>query len=168
MSTEKIIPRFTLNQMHFGNLSVPRKPVAALEWWTHNIVGVDWDSMDITPREFDALFKWYLSAAEQGEAYAQTIIGLLYVWGPDVQYTAALKWYTQAAKRGNTKAAEFLGWIYSEGRGVPQDLVRGVMWLNIAGSSVEYWGFDKDMTPAEIEEAKKLARDWMKKHRIVK
>ena len=57
--------------------------------------------------------------------------------------------------------------MYREGRGVPQDFVLAHMWFNIvAGSGGKLGGLSRDviarqMTPAQIAEAQRLAREWM-------
>ncbi len=118
----------------------------------------------------EAALKLYTEAAEQGVVEAQYKLGWMYRDGEGVpqDYAAALKWFTHAAGRGFNPAQHDLGWMYCRGLGVPQDLVRGAMWLNITGLSVECCSFAKDMTPAEIKEAKKLADDWEKKYRSMK
>ena len=62
----------------------------------------------------------------------------------------------------------------AEGRGVPQDYVQAHMWFNLAASRT-LPGKDRDfsvknrdivaglMTPAQISEAQKLAREWKPK-----
>ncbi len=67
-----------------------------------------------------------------------------------------------------------LGVMYDIGRGVPQDYAQAHMWLNLAASRFPP-GKDRDnavknrdivaekMTPAQISEAQKLAREWKPK-----
>ncbi len=113
-------------------------------------------------------------AAKLENAQAQYELGRLYDNGKEVlqDKEAALKLYTAAAEQGHADAPRELGWLYLKGKGVPRDLVRAYMWFDVAESFDDYnyamFWVSKDMTPAEIKEAKKLARDWMKKHRIVK
>lgn len=62
-----------------------------------------------------------------------------------------------------------LALIYHEGQGVTEDKVRALMWLEIAAA--QNYGlaesikdvFELDMSPAQIAEAKKLAREWKPK-----
>ena len=60
--------------------------------------------------------------------------------------------------------------MYTDGQGVVQDYVMAHMYWNIAGVSgdkdaIENRGIaEKEMTPSQIAEAQKLAREWMKKH----
>ncbi|MCH6590975.1 MAG: SEL1-like repeat protein, partial [Proteobacteria bacterium] len=67
-----------------------------------------------------------------------------------------------------------LGSMYRDGHGVPQDDVQAHMWYNLAASSYypsEYRDEavkNRDivamrMTPAQISEAQKLAREWKPK-----
>ena len=59
-----------------------------------------------------------------------------------------------------------LGVTYADGRGVPQDYVRAHMWFSLAAAQGEHRAVKtlemaaRRMTPAQITEAQKLARDW--------
>jgi uncharacterized protein len=56
--------------------------------------------------------------------------------------------------------------LYAEGRGVPQDYVRAHMWFSLAAAQGEQRAVktldmaERKMTPTQIAEAQKLARDW--------
>ena len=82
----------------------------------------------------------------------------------------AIKWYLMSAKQGHTLAQSNLGGIYGNGRGVAQDYVQAHMWFNLAvmeGHENAVRSRDmaeKRMTPEEIEQARALAQDWMRKH----
>jgi hypothetical protein len=91
-------------------------------------------------------------------------------------YAEAAKWYRKAAEQGNAKAQGSLGFIYLMGRGVPQDYVISHMWFNLAGARLSaseskkreivkhYMDIvDSKMTPAQIAEAQRLAREWKPK-----
>ncbi len=85
-----------------------------------------------------------------------------------------MRWYRKAAKQGYAEAQYILGRMYGEGLGVPQDYAHAHMWWNLAASRYPP-GEDRDkavknrdivaekMTPAQIAEAQKLAREWMPK-----
>ena len=128
------------------------------------------------PQDDAEAVKWYRKAAEQGYADAQYNLGLIYDNGQGVpqDYAEAVKWYRKAAEQGNASAQLNLGFMYGKGEGVPQDYVQAHMWYNLAAS----WyppGEDRDqsvknrdivaesMTPAQISEAQKLAREWSPK-----
>ena len=113
--------------------------------------------------------------AEQGDAYAQFNVGLMYSEGEGVpqDYAEAVKWYSKAAEQEHAGAQVSLGRMYGEGLGVPQDYVRAYAWYDLAAS--RFSGFDRvvkyrnlvaaEMTPAQIAEAKKLAQEWKEKHK---
>ena len=70
-----------------------------------------------------------------------------------------------AAEQGVAKAQSSLAYMYAEGKGVLQDYVRAHMWSNLAavtGDSESVSNRDiiaTKMTPQQIAEAQKLARD---------
>ncbi len=89
-------------------------------------------------------------------------------------YATDIRELRPLAKQGNTNAQFNLGIMYSEGKGVPQDYAQAHMWFNLAASRYPP-GEDRDMavnnrdivakwmTPAQISEAEKLAREWKPK-----
>ena len=109
--------------------------------------------------------------ANQGEAAAQNNLGTMYNDGRGVpqDYLEAVKWYCLAADQGNVNAQLNLGLMYGKGRGVPQDDVQAHMWFNLAGAGGDANGRDNrdivatKMTPAQIAEAQRLAREWKPK-----
>jgi uncharacterized protein len=115
--------------------------------------------------------KWYRRAAEQGITEAQFTLGALYAEGRGVlqDYKKAEKWYLNAAELGHATAQFELGFMYARGVGALQDNVLGHMWYNIAGANGNRFASDnranieKRMTPAQIAEAQKLARECMAK-----
>ena len=128
-----------------------------------------------------ALEKWK-PLAEQGNAGAQGYLGFMYArgWGMPQDYKEAVKWYSKAAEQGHTGAQLDLGSIYQGGRGVQQDYIQAHKWYNLAASGEEgIFGreglfakeagmdrnnLEKQMTPAQIAEAQRLAREWIEKH----
>jgi TPR repeat protein len=86
--------------------------------------------------------------------------------GVPQDYATAMGWYRKAAEQGNAVAQNNLGLTYFEGRGVPQDYVIAHMWFNLAAAGGhEYAAKSRNtvgakMTPAQVAEAQKLAREW--------
>jgi len=117
-----------------------------------------------------ALKEWR-PLAEQGEARAQTNLGVMYRLGEGVPQddTEAVRWYRRAAEQGHTKAQFKLGAMYFMGRGVPQDDVLAHMWLNLSAAPANELArkirdsLAEKMTPAQIAEAQRLAREWKPK-----
>jgi TPR repeat protein len=80
-------------------------------------------------------------------------------------FTAAVSWYRAAAEQGFSDAQFNLGLMYRGGKGVPQDYVTADMWFNLAATGnqdalQERELVERLMTPAQIAEAQKLAREW--------
>jgi len=130
------------------------------------------------PQDAAAAVKWFRKAADQGEAMAQLNLGFMYFRGQGVpqDYAASAKWYRKAADQGDAMAQFHLGFMYFGGQGVPQDYVQAHKWFNLAASRFKASeGEFRDkvvrgrdlvatkMTPAQIAEAQKLARDWKPK-----
>ena len=116
--------------------------------------------------------KWYRLAAEQGNAEYQFKLGLMYGAGQGVpqDYDKAVKWFRLAAEQGKVEAQVGLGLMYESGTSVPQDYAEAHMWYNLAaarGSELGRKNRDivaKKMTPTQIAEAQRLAREWLEKH----
>ena len=118
-----------------------------------------------------ALKKWK-PLAERGSAPAQYNLGFIYYKGKGIpqDYDAAFKWLELAAKQGLARAQYTLGLIYYQGSETIQDYIRAHMWLSI----VDFQGFEEArknrdeveemMTPAQLETAQKLTREWMEKN----
>ena len=81
-----------------------------------------------------------------------------------------VKWFTLSAEQGYTDAQYNLGLMYGLGEGVIEDFIRGYMWINIVasnGSNLASGARDflaKKMTPSQISEAQKLARECVTKN----
>ena len=73
-------------------------------------------------------------AAEQGEAIAQSNLGVMYATGRGVPQddAEAVRWYRLAAEQGDAIAQLNLGVMYATGRGVPQDDAEAVRWYRLA------------------------------------
>ena len=92
-------------------------------------------------------------------------------------YATALREWMPLAEQGNADAQASLGIMYAFGNGVIKDNVYAHMWGNIAASpanieaeidgaleAVEYINLIEDeMTPSQIAEAQKLARECVRK-----
>lgn len=75
-----------------------------------------------------------LKAAEQGDAHAQSKLGMMYHNGGGVPQgdVQAVSWWRKAAEQGDARAQTDLGVSYQFGRGVPQDDVQAIRWLEKA------------------------------------
>ena len=84
-------------------------------------------------------------------------------------YVQAIELLRPLAAKGNAPTQNNLGVMYAKGERVIQDYVRAHMWFNLAASKGNKTGGEyrekvtKKMTPAQIAEAQKMARDCEKK-----
>jgi uncharacterized protein len=123
----------------------------------------------IIPPDYAAAASWYAKAAEQGDAFAQDRLAYQYANGLGVaqDYAAAARWYRKAADQGEADAQASLGFQYVHGLGVSQDYVTAHMWFSLASAKGNRDAVkDRDriaalMTPEQIAEAQKLAREWL-------
>ncbi|MEE2933713.1 MAG: tetratricopeptide repeat protein, partial [Pseudomonadota bacterium] len=133
-------------------------------------LGMMYDQGRGVPQDDKTAVKWYRLAAEQGDASAQYNLGLMYRDGYGVPQDdkIAVKWFRLAAEQGDASAQSNLGVMYGFGLGVIQDHIYAHMWGNIAALNGNELGaklrgeFEKKMTPAQIAEAQKLAREVLK------
>src|SRR5580765_6299306 len=117
--------------------------------------------------------RWYEKAAAQGQAKAQYNLGTLYLNGGGVpkDYQQALRWFRMAADQGEALAQTKIGIMYDEGQGVPHDVVQAHKWYSLAATNGDKPAAElrdalaKQMTPAQIAEAQKLAREWKPKQK---
>ena len=89
-----------------------------------------------------------------------------YSEGVDRDYKTVIKWYTLAAEQGYADAQYNLALMYFNSYGIQQDYVKALMWMNLAAAngaenaSNKRRLIEKSMTPSQIKEAQRLAREW--------
>jgi TPR repeat protein len=124
-------------------------------------------------RDYSEAARWYRRAAAGGNALAQSTLGDMYYYGRDVpqDFVSAADWWQRAADRGVAIAQLNLSVMYANGDGVDQDHVKSHMYANLAAAHLPP-GEDHDiaaknrdiiakgLTPAQLGEAQRLAREW--------
>jgi len=108
-----------------------------------------------------------------GSAVAQAGLGKMYYDGEGIlqDYAEAIKWWHKAADHGNNFAQFHLGAAYLSGHGVPEDYILAYMWTILAirngheRAQINRASLTKLLTPDQIAEAQKLAREWQERHR---
>ncbi|MGB1255323.1 MAG: tetratricopeptide repeat protein [Thiolinea sp.] len=78
------------------------------------------------------------SAAQQGNRYAQLMLGALYEDGSDgvsQDYAKALEWYLKSARQGYPKAQHNLALLYEDGRGTSQNYRQAANWYRKAADA---------------------------------
>ena len=84
-------------------------------------------------------------------------------------YATAMRLWRPLANKGVVEAQFNLGVMYAKGEGVPQDNVIAHMWFTLAATKGDAdASTNRDnatalMTPAQIAEAQKMAREWKPK-----
>src|SRR6476619_5000814 len=112
--------------------------------------------------------EWFDKAVLQGHAGAQVNLGTLYLRGEGAPQSSqmALLWFSRAAGQEDALAFAKLGLMYSQGRGVLQDFIQAHFCYKRYGDHREGRSAEardalaKQMTPAQIAEAQRLAREW--------
>lgn len=155
--------------------------VRALEEWqplaksgnaeAQNMLGYMYRYGQGVPQDFDQARQWYRLAADQGDARAQNNLGAMYRQGLGIpkNYEEALRWFRRAAEQGNGGAQNHLGLMYFEGEGVAKDVIQAYKWAYLSAQqevepavlAVDF--LEQQLTPEQIQEAKRLAKEWTPK-----
>ena len=150
-------------------------------------LGVMYDEGQGVPEDAGEAVRWFRQAAEQGLAEAQWNLGLMYAQGRGAPEDAgeAVRWYRQAAEQGHAEAQYKLGVMYEAGLKLPNIVAvsptqyklvcaegRRMLGRRCGGGGrrrnkatprlsggYDYEGSSK-MTPDQIAEAQRLAREW--------
>ncbi len=89
-------------------------------------------------------------------------------WGRG-DYDTTLREFRLLAEQGHAQAQVNLGIMSSQGRGVPKDSVQAYRWYTLAASQGDDLAekfkdhLEKSMTPDEIAQAQRKAREWKAK-----
>ncbi len=80
---------------------------------------------------FGQSFKEIKKSAEQGNAYAQYNLGVMYHEGEGTlkNYKKALYWHKKSAEQGNAYAQYSLGEMYHKGEGTLKNYKKALYWL---------------------------------------
>ncbi len=179
--------QYRLGLMYYNKgQGVPQDYVQAVKWYRKAAeqgyadaqfkLGVMYSDGQGVPQDDAEAVRWYRKAAEQGVAIAQFILGDKYSEGRGVSkdYVETVRWWRKAAEQGFAVAQHNLGLMYGNGQGVPEDYVQAHMWYDLAASGFPP-GEARDraarkrdkvaerMTPEQVAEAQKLAREWRPK-----
>jgi hypothetical protein len=98
--------------------------------------GLEIDGCCVVARDPARAEKWYLAAAENGNFYAQTNLGLMYIQGQgasgEEDYKMGMYWLLQGAKNGDGMAEFCLGECHEHGDGVEKDIEQAFYWYSRA------------------------------------
>ena len=84
--------------------------------------------------DYATALKEWKPLAEQGYAFAQYNLGILYEYGNGVpkDYAEAVKWYRLSSEQGYAISQYSLGLMYSNGYGVLKDKAEAVKWWRLS------------------------------------
>lgn len=137
-------------------------------------------------QDYNEAVKWYKLSAKQGNLIGQNYLGVSYFHGNGVQidYLEAIKWFKLASEQKNvtkryislqTEAQIYLAGICYAIAANTQDYQQAHMWfyiasLNADSEELRYQAQNgrsdtaAKMTPEQLENAQRLAQEWMKNH----
>lgn len=124
------------------------------------------------PQDTKQAMDLWTKAADQGNADAQFNMGGLYRQGKGVPADdkQAVAYWAKAAEQGHPLAQLYVGIMYAQGSGTPQDKVLAYKWFSIAagrGNPAAAQNLNTvslHMEPAQIEQAKAQAQEWLANH----
>ena len=87
-------------------------------------------------KDYAEALKWFHKAADQENAKAQVLLGVMYYHGQGVgkDYAESLKWFHKAADQGKADAQRELGAMYYSGEGVSKNLIEAKNWFGKAAA----------------------------------
>jgi TPR repeat protein len=165
--------QYKLGLIYYSGEGVPTNVAEAAKWFrkaadqgeggAQHYLGMMYEEGEGgVPKDLAEAAKWTSKAAEQGSMYAQRDLASKYYNGEGVpkNFAEAAKWYRKAADQGERVSQSLLGQMYSKGEGVPQNYVFAYMWLSLSNFLEKHGDIVAAMTPEQIAEGKKLAREW--------
>lgn len=114
-----------------------------------------------------ALYRKY---AELGVIEDQVNLAIMCMDGQGVpqDFQQAAHWFSKAAEQGNAEAQQNLGQLYLEGKGVVKDPVEADKWFHIAKAGQGIQAAEKNLSPEQIAEATRRAKDWFANYQKTK
>ncbi len=172
---------FERGSQYYQGRGVPQDYAEAARWFrkaaeqgevgAQTQLGFMYEKGQGVPQDYAEAARWYRKAVEQGDAKSQFNFGVMYFDGKGVpqDHVEAMRWVRKAAEQGLAVAQFNLGGMHVLGRGVSRNYIMTYMWLKLAAAQGhEQAQSNRDrvankMTPAQIAEAQRLAREWKPK-----
>lgn len=101
----------------------------------NNLEDTHRDSQAI-PQDYEEAMKRFKKAADQGDAYGQNGVGIMYRDGLGVlqNYAEAMRWFRKAADQGDAEGQNGIGTMYQRGLGVLQDYAEAKKWYAMSAA----------------------------------
>ena len=173
--------QFFLGVSYANGYGVPKNLEMALHWYrlssdqgnwlAQNDLGVMYQNGDGVLQDYEEAARLYRLGANKGYMVAQSNLAAMYYKGRGVRQDGreAFRLETLAAEQDFSLAQRMLGIMYMDGTGIPQNYVQAHKWLNLSTAKGDKDAgtlrdeLAKKMTPDQIAEAQKLAREWKPK-----
>ena len=156
---------------HEASIKDLRRSAEEGDAYAQNELGVLYYQGKGVPQNYREAKDWFDKAVQKGHAGAQVNLGTLYLRGEGAPQSSqmALFWFSRAARQEDALAFAKLGLMYARGHGVLQDFIQAHMWYSLSAAYGELRSVEvrdalaKEMTPLQIAEAQRLAREWIAK-----
>ena len=122
--------------------------------------------------DYATMLRLFRPLADQGDAKAQGILGVMYAKGEGVpqDYALAMQWYRKAADQGHVLAQFNLGNMYADGEGVPKDMEYAYSWYSVSAHIGNPKAADAmkaaagKLSTAEMKSATELSQEMIQKY----
>lgn len=179
--------QLTLGNMYRSGEGTPRNVAKAVEWYQKAAdrgydaafvnLGMMYQTGSDVSKDLVRSAEWLQRGADRGGPLSLFYLCLAYFNGEGVPADNAkgIELLKKAAERGLASAQRHLGSLYFSGNEVPKDKVLAFAWTQLAAEGVKAQSpvyltettaeqdlaiIGKDMTPAELSEARALASSW--------
>lgn len=171
----------SLGSMYQLGHGVQKNKLTAISWYRkasdqgyaeaqRSLADMYWHDRGALKNQDDAA-RLYRLAAENGDPQAQIMLGSLYRTGSAgfrLDKAESYAWTMKAAEAGYVPAQATVSMMLMAGIGAPSDRIQALKWMYIArqGGDAEHVGlfseYEGSSLRAETEQAKLLARSWVK------
>ncbi len=174
--------QFSLGNAYAGGKAVRTDQTQAVNWW-HKAAENGYPPAQLklasiyffgdgVKADIVTATEWARKAAEHNDRETVVQLANLYRVGlrPKNKIGEAVKMFERAAALGDRSALYDLGTIYKNGEGVRHNNVQAYKWYYLAASQNDQTSvflrdlLAKDMSPTQITEAERMAREWLKAH----
>jgi hypothetical protein len=170
--------QYRLGEMYYNGEGVSRNFVQAEKWYRQAAEQGDalaqyrLGKLYYAVEDYFQAIQWFIKSARQELAESQKMLGRMYYQGQGTsqQLQEAFSWSLKAAEQGLADAQSNVALMYFKGEGVERDYIRSYQWVSLAAAQGNQEAikardvFIAKISPAQLSEGERLARDWAAKH----
>jgi TPR repeat protein len=170
--------QYRLGEMCYNGEGVLRNFVQAEKWYRQAAAQGDGlaqyrlGKLYYAIEDYSQAILWFIKSARQEVAEAQKMLGRMYYQGQGTspQLKEAFYWSLKAAEQGLADAQSNVALMYFKGEGVEKDYIRSYQWVSLAAAQGNQEAFKvrdlfvSKISPAQLSEGERLAREWAAKH----